>query len=348
MGMIVVLTGAIKNTGDFLIADRSQKLINLHLGEDTLEINRFRDLTEYIDIINDSSALFLCGGPAYSPDMFDGIYHISPFYDKINVPIVPFGLGWYGKPFPEYQKFEFTAKSLDLLKKIHKKIPVSSCRDNITLSILKDNQIGNVIMTGCPAWYDLDYISVETNTSHEIRKVVITTPASQKYLGSTLKLIRAIREIFSQAEIFLSFHRGIMPGLHTPPRRGLSYSLEALYGLIQGMNIKDTSGSLSKIDFYSDCDLHIGFRVHAHLYFLSQRKPSILLNEDGRGYAMSKTLDTRIFNGSDSGAVKDALHYLSGSLESGFDDFKTTFQKIDEFYTNNMKLFFEKLKPLIC
>ncbi len=348
MGMIVILTGAIKNTGDFLIADRAKKLINFHLGEDILEINRFNDLTGYLDIINDSSALFLCGGPAYSPDIFDRIYHISPIYDKINVPIIPFGLGWYGKPFPEYQKFEFTAKSLNLLNEIHKKIPFSSCRDNITLSILKDHQIGNVIMTGCPVWYDLDYLSVETNISHEIRKVVITTPASQKYLGSTLKLIRAIREIFSKAEIFLSFHRGILPGLHTPPRRGLSYSLEALYGLIQGMNIRDTSGNLSKIDFYKDCDLHIGYRVHAHLYFLSQRKPSILLNEDGRGYAMSKTLETRIFNGGDPEVVQDALHYLSGSLKSGFADVKITFQKIDEFYKNNMNLFFEKIKPLIC
>jgi hypothetical protein len=345
--MIVILTGAIKNTGDFLIADRSQKLISRHLEEDILEVNRFNDLKGYLEIINESKALFLCGGPAYSPDIFDGVYQISPIYDRIKVPIIPFGLGWYGKPFPEYQKFEFNAKSLDLLKKIHQKIPFSSCRDMITHSILNDKGIGNVIMTGCPAWYDLNYLSAESNISREIRKVVITTPANQKYLRSTLKLTRAINKKFSDAEIYLSFHRGILPGLHTPPRRGLSYSLEALYGLILGMNIKDTSGDLSKIDFYNECDIHIGYRVHAHLHFLSQRRPSILLNEDGRGYAMAKTLDTPIFNGDDPDVVEDAIKYVSDCLESAFADFKTTFQKIDDFYENNMKLFFEKIKPAI-
>jgi hypothetical protein len=345
--MVVILTGAIKNTGDFLIADRSQKLIARHLDENILEINRFSELNGYLDILNESRALFLCGGPAYSPDIFDGIYRISPIYDNIKVPVIPFGLGWYGKPFPDYFKFEFSDRSLALLKKIHRKIPVSSCRDIITESILNKNQIRNVIMTGCPAWYDLAYLSANYIFNREINKVVITTPASQKYLSATLKLIRAIRNLFSGSEIYLSFHRGILPGLNTPPRRGLSYSLEALYGLIQGMSIKDTSGDLSKIEFYKDCDLHIGYRVHAHLYFLSQRKPSILLNEDGRGYAMSRTLDTRIFNGNDPGALEEVVQYIGRCMENGFEDFKNTFQKIDDFYEKNMKLFFEKISSAI-
>jgi hypothetical protein len=347
MQMVVILTGAIKNTGDFLIADRAQKLIGKHLNTDILEINRFKDLTDYLDMINESRALFLGGGPAYSHDIFDGIYNISPIYDKIDVPIIPFGLGWNGKPFPDYQKFEFSDKSFEILKKIHQKIPVSSCRDVITQSILKKYKIQNVIMTGCPAWYDLNYLSTPVNHVRNIGKIVITTPASQKYLHSTLKLIRYTKEKFSNAEIYLSFHRGILPGLHTPPRRGLSYSLEAFYGFIKGMNIKDTSGDLGKIDFYNDCDFHIGYRVHAHLHFLSQRKPSILLNEDGRGYAMSKTLETKIFNGDDEGIVEDAIAYLSHCLDSDFNDFRITFQKIDDFYENHMKLFFDKIKSII-
>lgn len=345
--MVVILTGAIKNTGDFLIADRSQKLIRKHLDKDVIEVSRFNDMSDYMDIINDSNALFLCGGPAYSEDIFDGIYNISPIYDKIHVPTIPFGLGWNGRPYPDYQNFEFSSKSLSLIKKIHQKIPFSSCRDVITLSILEKYQVQNVIMTGCPAWYDLNYLSTPVDNIRNIRKIVITTPASQKYLRSTLKLIRNTKEKFPTAEIYLSFHRGILPGLHTPPRRGFSYSLEALYGFIQGMNIKDSSGDLGKIDFYSECDFHIGYRVHAHLHFLSQRKPSILLNEDGRGYAMSKTLDTRIFNGDDQFVIEDAINYLSRCLDTNFTDFKTTFQKIDAFYENNMKLFFGKIQSVI-
>src|SRR5699024_8576119 len=40
------------------------------------------------------------------------------------------------------------------------------------------------------------------------------------------------------------------------------------------------------------CDLHIGYRVHAHIYFLSKRLPSILLHEDGRGNGVSEALNS--------------------------------------------------------
>ena len=43
----------------------------------------------------------------------------------------------------------------------------------------------------------------------------------------------------------------------------------------------DVSYDEKKIDMYLDFDLHIGYRVHAHIYFLSKSKPSILLHEDG-------------------------------------------------------------------
>ena len=44
------------------------------------------------------------------------------------------------------------------------------------------------------------------------------------------------------------------------------------------------------MELYRDCDLHVGFRVHAHIFFLSIRKPTFLLQVDGRGRALSETL----------------------------------------------------------
>ena len=49
----------------------------------------------------------------------------------------------------------------------------------------------------------------------------------------------------------------------------------------------DISGSAENlIEYYQDCDLHIGYRVHAHIFMSSISKPSILLNEDGHGIAL--------------------------------------------------------------
>lgn len=41
---------------------------------------------------------------------------------------------------------------------------------------------------------------------------------------------------------------------------------------------------------YDECDLHIGYRVHAHIYNLSRRKRSILIEEDVRGAGVNHAL----------------------------------------------------------
>ena len=41
-----------------------------------------------------------------------------------------------------------------------------------------------------------------------------------------------------------------------------------------GCVVHDVSSNIDNIEFYRDCDLHIGFRVHAHVFFASIRKPT--------------------------------------------------------------------------
>ena len=50
------------------------------------------------------------------------------------------------------------------------------------------------------------------------------------------------------------------------------------------------------IDLYSNCDLHIGYRVHAHVFMTSIKKPSILIKEDGRGEGMSEVIEGKCFD----------------------------------------------------
>lgn len=52
----------------------------------------------------------------------------------------------------------------------------------------------------------------------------------------------------------------------------------------------DISGSADGFLIYDNCDLHVGFRVHAHIYNLSKRNKTLLLNEDFRGFAVNETL----------------------------------------------------------
>jgi hypothetical protein len=47
-------------------------------------------------------------------------------------------------------------------------------------------------------------------------------------------------------------------------------------------------------DRYENIDLHLGSRLHAHLYFLSQRKPSFLTYVDDRCLGFADALDFSI------------------------------------------------------
>jgi hypothetical protein len=340
--MIVILTGAIKNTGDYLIAYRATLLLKKFVDPEIIELNRFDPIRDHLNTINKSRALFLCGGPAYTQDIFDGIYKISSFYDDIKVPIIPFGVGWCGQPFPDYENFRFSDLSMEILQKIHDKIPVSSCRDIITEKILQKMGIENVIMTGCPVWYDIDFLDHPVLNVNEVKNIILTTPASQKYFIQTLKLINLVRSKFKKARIYLSFHRGIFPGIKTPPRKGLAYTLEALTGILRRYKIKDVSGSLEKIDFYKHSDLHIGYRVHAHLLFLSAGKPSLLINEDGRGYAFSASLEFDNFNGYDKQLILKISRSIDKNIETNFKFMNKVLSNIDTFYHKNMLYFLQK------
>ena len=345
--MIVILTGAIKNTGDYLIADRAKKLFRKFLDGNIVELNRFEPIGDHLEIINRSRALILCGGPAYTRNIFDGIYSISNYIDKIRVPVIPFGLGWCGDPFPDYNSFRFTDLSSQILKKIHSDIPLSSCRDVITAEILKTHGIHNVKMTGCPVWYDQDYIDKPLRKIEKIKSVVITTPAHQSLFLQTIELINLVKSKFPEASLFLSFHRGILPGLSTPPRKGLAYTIEALTGIMRGYKIKDVSGDIKKIDFYKDCDLHIGYRVHAHLYFLSKRIPSLLINEDGRGFAFSKTLGFPEFNAYDKETIRNLSSTIDNGIETNFSFINKVLNTIDTFYHENMVSFLIETEKFI-
>jgi len=198
-------------------------------------------------------------------------------------------------------------------------------------------------MTGCPVWYDLNFIEHPRLNVKEVKSIVVTTPANQKFLLQALRLISLVRAKFKMARIYLSFHRGILPGKNTPPRKGLAYTLEALAGIIKGYKIKDVSGNLNKIDFYNHCDLHIGYRVHAHLLFLSAGKPSILINEDGRGYAFSESLGFQNFNGYDKGVIQKISESIDNDIETNFESLKKVLSNIDTFYHRNMLYFLQEI-----
>lgn len=284
--MIVTLTGAYKNVGDHLIGDAARTLLKEFVDEEVINVDRGNITEETYDLFNQARAVVLCGGPAYQKNIYPDIYNLD--LNKIKTKIVPLGLGY--KDSLNSSKFSFSKTGKKFVEEVHKRINYSSARDIKTLEALQDNGIQNVAMTGCPAWYDITKMNQNIESVKNVNKLGVSVPA--KFDLSFLKFLRFIKNRFKGSKKILIFHHGVFVGTSVQELKMTIYNLmSAVSGLFCGYRIISLKADLDKMKtIYNDLDLHIGHRVHAHLFRLSQRKPSILVSEDQRGVSQTMTL----------------------------------------------------------
>lgn len=292
--MYVLLTGCKKNAGDFMIAHAAKRLIKQFApSSEYLELPAWKPIDEHIGKINSSSALILCGGPAFQLNLGRTIYPIIPSLSSIKVPIISFGLGWKGVPGDEYDvKYSYFRPCAEpLFERLKKDFIFVGCRDNLTLQVLRNHGFENALMTGCPVWYDPDYFDKELVIPSHISRIVYT-PAEQPFFQSqSIAMMEVIKELFPDAQIVCSFHRGWEVDEYTSERnaRNAQYIKKRAEEL--GFETRDVSGSADGMLEYDRFDLHIGYRVHGHLKMLSMRKLSFLIGEDSRARGALEAMD---------------------------------------------------------
>jgi hypothetical protein len=118
----------------------------------------------------------------------------------------------------------------------------------------------------------------------------------------------------------LAFHRMVSAlrstRLHTPAE--LRRFAETAGFEIHTPNTVDDCWQL-----YHDCDIHIGSRLHAHLYFLSQAKQSYLVRVDERANGFAEALGFELFDPRDGVLpVQDFEGYRTAALRV-FENMKT-------------------------
>lgn len=289
----IALSGAKKNVGDFLITNRALALLN-HIGPDFEYIVKPHwEFLDNIDFVNKSEGIIILGGPGFQMNMFPGVYKLFSDLSKIKVPIYTLGTGWKGKPGDKTTEklYHFLKPSVELINKINETSAGISCRDYQTVNVLKNNAFNNVTMTGCPVWYDIPSIGKEFLPPKKISKIVYTPAQDELFSDQSIEVLKFIINRFKDSKIIVSFHRGIGEvDKYTDLNDANNTQKIATVAKKLGAEIVDVSYSAEKLNFYDECDLHIGYRVHAHIYFLSKRLPSILLHEDGRGNGVSDAL----------------------------------------------------------
>lgn len=293
--MYTVLSGAKKNIGDFLITDRCKKLLQEHRPDRQLvQLPHWEVLDNHLDQINASKAVIIMGGPGFQLNFYPHVYKLVKNLDDIKVPIIPMGLGWKGFPgdYLTMKNYRFSNSSSNLLNRISRETEYVSCRDYMTKRILNNNGVKNALMTGCPVWYDIESIGKDMRKPKEIKKVVFTPAQVHIYKNQSIDILKLLKNLFPHAELYCSFHRGIDSYDEFTPKADITNNVTiAQEAQKLGYKVEDVSFDLNKINFYDECDLHIGYRVHGHIYFLSRRKPSILIHEDGRGRGVSEALN---------------------------------------------------------
>lgn len=286
----IVLTGALKNVGDYLIAERAKALISYYKpNAEIVDISRYESLDDRLELINSANAVILAGGPGYRPNMYPSIFKLTKNLDHIQVPIICMGMGWRGFPGDDENVYNYKYDSLSqkFLERSSQDYYLG-CRDYLTERTLKNNGFKNTLMTGCVAWYDMNYITKDYVLHNKVENIVFSNPAETKNTLQAIEVIKLIKEKYPNAKLYCAFHRGIEADNHTNKKEAEASKLLKRNAEILGYEILDLSHNLDSMKIYDEADLHIGYRVHAHIYCISHYRKSILIEEDGRGRGVNE------------------------------------------------------------
>lgn len=344
----VILTGSKNNAGDFLIKHRAKKLIAENRADrEIIDFNAWEPLgPEKLEIVNKSKALILMGGPSLQRNMYPGIYKLHENLDLIKSPIVTMGIGWKSIKGNWDDTFDYplNGTTLKLLDRIKADGLTSSVRDFHTLNVLTAKGYENFLMTGCPAYYDLDYLGRKFHFPARIKKVAFSLGVSFIHSYSMEVAMKdqilRLKELFSDSIFEVVFHHGLDPSkfLKTPGAsrtHNERHNEFASWLSRQNIGYVDISGSAEKlIKYYSEVDLHIGYRVHAHIYMTSVNKLSVLISEDGRAKGSKSVIGGMVVDGYDNYA--DNMIFKVASR---------IWPKLDRYDSN--KLGFEEIKRII-
>ncbi len=306
----VVLTGSKNNAGDFLIKYRAKQLFKeLREDREIIDFNAWEEFDEEkLKIVNESKALILLGGPSLQRNMRPSIYKMTKNLDDIKVPIISMGIGWksISGNWEDTYNYRLNDGSLKLLKRIDSSGYLSSVRDYHTLNSIRFKGFENFLMTGCPAYYDLDYIGKDVKTP-VISKVAFSLGVSFVNSPSMEKLMKEnilkCKEKFDDKDFKVLFHHSLnknkflstngATNTHNQKHNDFAKWLDN-----NDIQYVDISGSAENLmNNYKTIDLHIGYRVHAHIFMNSISKFSILISEDGRGKATKNVIGGIVLDG---------------------------------------------------
>ena len=316
--MYVVLTTMPKrgsgNVGDLLIERSLRELVTLETGErEFVTFFREEPLDVHLDVIAQAKAVLMPGFAIRDLPMVPGCYRLVDDWSHIRAPLVPVGANYNVYPGDAFtrEQVTYSPDTRAFLEHVSRQCRTVSCRELHTVRVLARHGIENTLMTGDPAWFDPANFGRAMRRPSAVRKLVFTPPLSPFYADQAEEIMRILAEVFPDAQRYCAFHMADADALPQLRREGaiddadgtlaersaaMSPAVLAKNRRVRaccrelGFEMREVSFDRTRISFYRDCDLHVGYECHAHLYFLRERIPSLLIHEDARGVGFTDTM----------------------------------------------------------
>lgn len=297
------------NVGDKLIEASLARMIEREKGPTEL-VSVFREepLEPMLDQVNRARAVLMPAFAIRDLPMHPGCYRLTEALDDIKVPLIPVGANWNVYPGDAFSRatLAYSEPTRTFLHHIANQVDGFSCREFHACRVLARHGITNTLMTGDPAWFDLAHLDEPMHRPRSIQRLVFSPPMSPHYAEQAHRIIRMLAERFPEAKRYCSMHladRDTQPDARAENSAAMSPEVTEKNRRIRGwaeehgFEVRHAAGELSNLDYYRECDLHVGYECHAHARFLSQRRPSVLIAEDARGVGFGYTLDVGTFHG---------------------------------------------------
>lgn len=302
MKKILVVGRPYSNGGDFLIYDRITRILHKAYPEADITLNLQNDAQFAADELNEYDAIVTGGGGAQYAEPYVRTSFFYQHFDEIKTPIHYMGTGLYGADGEDSTLYEYpySAEMIAYFNQVVERGGQLATRDWVVDTVFCNSGIKGAVMAGCPAWYDLemlekpeaDAVFKRSFADRKIRTIAVSnhglTKNAQdhgKKLAQIEELIIFLKERFPGAGMLLTFNDGYI----TKYSKDYNLTLQKWAGE-QGVRCVDLSSDAAKFKALDEIDLHIGFRVHTHIYCISRMIPSLLIEEDIRGFGMNETL----------------------------------------------------------
>lgn len=329
------------NAGDGFILKAVMKLLQPYQCEHIFS-SRVTLSLENINSINSTRMLILAG----ANQLHDNFSVIPGFsckdLEQIRVPIVPMGIGINGE---EGKNDGMSDETRSIMAFIHQRSKWSSWRCPLTMTYLIKNlpeMSDHFLLTGCPVMFLGQPGEHLPLAAHQPQTVVVTTTTRGRFWQRETQTIDFVHKTFPGARKILSQHqaprrvkirkriKGLLKckleHLHTP---------EALSGYAKrrGFEIFHSNDAGDFLDLYRNTDLHIGSRLHAHLFCLSLRKSSFVTYVDERMTGFSQMLQFPIC---DPGRLDDYMNFDFNACWQNIEAVKPTMDRFVSYLKDEL------------